>query len=245
MPNQENSEGIQPVQSHSHTQQPLQPQTCVHEHFPDEIGLYSSGFQAVLTCVPIDSLAFPKVVNEHNQHNALCMPSDGRHQLPCRWHHLGLLWRGDEGCFHCMDCHLVSGSKRRTQHSSWVRKRSRKLALLDLLQKVLSFLRYYQPSVLLIRRQKPWHPPSGNGRQAKFDEQNALYLYWEMSTTLAIWLTVKRLSFTTLWTRLKVFWLVAVAGRSDLGSFSRLSLRLLNSAAHICTVDKAGHHTLT
>ena len=29
VPNQENMEGDQPVQSHSHAQQPLQPQTCV------------------------------------------------------------------------------------------------------------------------------------------------------------------------------------------------------------------------
>ena len=31
VPNHENMEGDQPVQSHSHTQQPLQPQTCVQE----------------------------------------------------------------------------------------------------------------------------------------------------------------------------------------------------------------------
>ena len=36
VPNQENMEGDQPVQSHSHTQQPLQPQTCVQEHCPGE-----------------------------------------------------------------------------------------------------------------------------------------------------------------------------------------------------------------
>ena len=36
MPNQENMEVDQPVQSHSHAQQPLQPQTCVQEHCPRE-----------------------------------------------------------------------------------------------------------------------------------------------------------------------------------------------------------------
>ena len=47
VPNQENMEGDQPVQSHSHTQQPLQPRTCVQEHCPGETGLPSSVFQAV------------------------------------------------------------------------------------------------------------------------------------------------------------------------------------------------------
>ena len=45
--NQENMEGGQLVQSHSHAQQPLQQQTCVQEHCPGEIGLPSSIFQAV------------------------------------------------------------------------------------------------------------------------------------------------------------------------------------------------------
>ena len=40
--NQENMEGDQPVQCHSHVQQPLQPQTCVQEHCPGETGLPSS-----------------------------------------------------------------------------------------------------------------------------------------------------------------------------------------------------------
>ena len=40
-------EGDQPVQSRSHAQQPLQPQTCLQEHCPGETGLPSSDFQAV------------------------------------------------------------------------------------------------------------------------------------------------------------------------------------------------------
>ena len=48
VPNQENMEGDQPVQRHSHTQQPLQRQTCVQEHCPGETGL-PSFFQAVWT----------------------------------------------------------------------------------------------------------------------------------------------------------------------------------------------------
>ena len=51
IPIQENMEGNQPVQSHSHTQQPWQPQTCVQEHCPGETGLPSSVFQAVLKCL--------------------------------------------------------------------------------------------------------------------------------------------------------------------------------------------------
>ena len=47
VPNQENVEGDQPVQSHSHAQQPLQPQSCVQEHCPGETGLPLSVFQAV------------------------------------------------------------------------------------------------------------------------------------------------------------------------------------------------------
>ena len=45
--NQENIEGAQPFQNHNHTQQPLQPQTCVQEHCPGETGLPSSVFQAI------------------------------------------------------------------------------------------------------------------------------------------------------------------------------------------------------
>ena len=40
-------EGDIPVQSHSHAQQPLQPQTCVQEHWPGETGLPSSVFHAI------------------------------------------------------------------------------------------------------------------------------------------------------------------------------------------------------
>ena len=47
VPNQENIVGDQPVQSHTHTQQPLQPQTCAQEHCPGERGPTPSVFQAV------------------------------------------------------------------------------------------------------------------------------------------------------------------------------------------------------
>ena len=51
VPNQENINmegdqpgGYQPLQSHSHAQQPLQPQTCVQDHCPGETGLPPSVF---------------------------------------------------------------------------------------------------------------------------------------------------------------------------------------------------------
>ena len=103
-------------------------------------------------------------------------------------------------------------------------------------------LRHNQPGVLLIRRQKLWHPPSRNLRQAwqaKFVVQNVLYSFsgdaYRISY-LIIQLNVCHPSCI----RSKFSWVVLVAGRQDLGSSSRLSLPHLNSAAYFCTVDKAG-----
>ena len=47
VPNQENMEGDQPAQSHSHAQHPLQSQTCVHAGTgsPGETGLPLSVFR--------------------------------------------------------------------------------------------------------------------------------------------------------------------------------------------------------
>ena len=45
--NQDNMEGNQPVQSHSHAQQPLQPHTFVQGYCPGETVLPSSVFQAI------------------------------------------------------------------------------------------------------------------------------------------------------------------------------------------------------
>ena len=47
VPNLVNMEGDQPVQSHSHAEQPLQPQTCGQEHCPGETGLPLSVFHAI------------------------------------------------------------------------------------------------------------------------------------------------------------------------------------------------------
>ena len=49
VPNQENIEGDQSVQSHNHAQRTLQPETCEQEHCPDEAGHLLSAFQAALT----------------------------------------------------------------------------------------------------------------------------------------------------------------------------------------------------
>ena len=96
-------------------------------------------------------------------------------------------------------------------------------------------MRHDQPGMLVFRRQKLWHPPSGNLRHAKFVVQNVFCSL----TALAICFTVKRLSSITMcWTRFS--WMVAVAGRPDLRSSSRLCLPLLSSTAHFCTVDKPG-----
>ena len=48
VPNEENMKGDQPVQSHIHAQQPLQPQSCVPEHCPGETGPPSSVFPSLV-----------------------------------------------------------------------------------------------------------------------------------------------------------------------------------------------------
>ena len=49
VPNQENMDGDQSVQSHNHAQRILQPETCEQEHCPDKAGHLLSAFQAALT----------------------------------------------------------------------------------------------------------------------------------------------------------------------------------------------------
>ena len=67
VPNQENLEGNQPVQSHSHTQQSLQPQTCVQEHCPGETGLPSSVVQAIseMSLVLLSSIQSPELLKSN------------------------------------------------------------------------------------------------------------------------------------------------------------------------------------
>jgi len=48
VPDQENMEGDQSVQSHNHAQRTLQPEIC-EKHCPDEAGHLLSAFQAALT----------------------------------------------------------------------------------------------------------------------------------------------------------------------------------------------------
>ena len=53
-------EGDQPVQSHSHAQQPLQPQACVQEHCPSKNRTLFASFPGHLrnvSCTTLQSLA--------------------------------------------------------------------------------------------------------------------------------------------------------------------------------------------
>ena len=166
VPNKENMDNDQTVQSHSHARQPLQPHTYVQEHCPGETGLPSSVFQAVLTRFPIDSLDFLTVVRElfpfaSQKTDAITFPAADTT--------LAFFGGEKEGCFHCIDCRLVS--KWWTQHSSRVRKRSRGWICF---KKCHVRLRYDQP--LLMSRQKPWHPHSGNHRHAKSVVHNVFYI---------------------------------------------------------------------
>ena len=58
---------------------------------------------------------------------------------------------GEEECFHCIDCRLVSGSKLWIQHSSWARKRDEETGLIYF-QKCQVRLLLDRPGVLLARR---------------------------------------------------------------------------------------------
>ena len=107
--------------------------------------------------------------------------------FPANDYNVAFIGGGEEGCFDCMGCCLVSGSKWWTQHSPWVRKHSRKLAG--------SASKSYFCCVLLIRRQNLGR---GTHQAETFDMPSSLsrMLYtrsWEMPTALAIWLTVNRL----------------------------------------------------
>ena len=81
---------------------------------------------------PVDSLAFLKVVNELN---TVWIPEDGGHHLPYRWHHMGLLWRGKEECFHCIVAWSLARSGGPNTHLGWGNVQEN---FLDLLQNVPS-----------------------------------------------------------------------------------------------------------
>ena len=89
VPNQKDMGGTQPFQSHNHAHEPLQ---TVQEHGSSETGPISS-VSGLLTWLPFaaasatvfdivfpDSSAFMLL----NDYNALCIPDDGDHHLPCR-----------------------------------------------------------------------------------------------------------------------------------------------------------------
>ena len=137
---------------------------------------------------------------------------------------LAMLGGGEPGCFHSINCLLVSGSKWWTQHSSWVRKWSRILAW-SAKKKNARF------ACNIVSLVSFWSGVKSCGIHLSetFDIPNSLCRMFstcssEMPTVLAIWFKVKRLSFImTLCTWAMNSSVVAVVGRPQLSS-SRLSL---------------------
>ena len=137
---------------------------------------------------------------------------------------------GEEGCFHWS---LAQCGGHNT-HLGWGNVQEN---WLDLLQNCQVLPRHDQTGVLLIRRQKPWHPPSGNLRHAKFVVQNVLYSFsGDSNSIIAFWLTnACHPSLCGEHGRCLLGWWLW----SDLGSSSRLSVPLWYSVALICTVEKS------
>ena len=119
---------------------------------------------------PIDSLTFLKVVNEHN---ALCIPEHGGHDLSCRWNHLGIRWKGEKRCFHCTDCRSTSGSKWSTQLISG-EEMFKKTGWICC-KKSAKFTCEWPALCAFDQASKLWQPQSGNLRRTKFVVQNVLY----------------------------------------------------------------------
>ena len=155
---------------------------------------------------------------------------------------LAFFGAGEFECFHCMDCLLVSGSKWWTQHSSWVRKCSTKRS-----GSASNLAKFSSDMTSLVSF---WSGVKSRGthRAETFDMPSSLWRMFstrsrEMLITLAKWLMVNRLSFITIWWMRSMFsWVVAVEGRPDLGSSSRLSLPLLNSLPTSSQLIKLEHH---
>ena len=157
---------------------------------------------------------------------------------------LAFFWAAEFECFHCMDCLLVSGSKWWTQYSSWVRKHSTKRS-----GSALNLAKFDSDMTSLVSFWLGFNS-RGTHRAKTFDMPSLLWKRFsthsrEMLITMDKWLMVNRLSCITIWWMLSMFsWVVAVDGRHDIGSSSRFSIPLLNSAAHFFTVDKAGASSL-
>lgn len=146
---------------------------------------------------------------------------------------------GVEGCFYWMDCLFVFGSKLWTKHLSWVRKHSRK--------PVWSASMYIFPwcaqlDALLIRYQKTGHP--SGWKLCQFILQNVLSDFTGYANSIGLFIINRLSSVTMLWTQSMFSTVVSVAGHPDIGSSSRHSVPLLNSAALFCTVDKTGESSL-
>ena len=57
VPNQENMEGDQSVQSHNHAQRTLQPETCEQQHCTDEAFSFPGRFDLIACRSPLSNLA--------------------------------------------------------------------------------------------------------------------------------------------------------------------------------------------
>ena len=209
-------EGAQPVQSYSHTLQPLQPQTCVQEHCPGETRFHSSVFQHFcFTCLPLHPR---RRRPSHSLASTLAFVGGGGGGLS-----FGVRLEG-------VDPIINFGEETFKKSGSICFKTCQVL------------LRHDHPPLCF------WSGVKTNDthRTETFDMPSSLWRMFptrsqEMPTTLAIWLTVKRLSSITMWwTRSMFSWVVAVTGHPDLVSCSTQSLPLLNSAAYSYTVDNAG-----
>lgn len=136
---------------------------------------------------------------------------------------------------------FASGSKWWIHHS-WVRKRRRKPAWSALKIVRFSWCWSDEPVALLIRWQESWHRSNKSLCHTTFTMQNILNsISQDMLVAFSVWFIVKRLSLITMrWAQSPFSSAVAVSLCPGLASPSRLYFSLVNSASHVCTVDKTG-----
>lgn len=99
-----------------------------------------------------------------------------------------------------------------------------------------------QLDALLIRYQKTGHP--SGWKLCQFILQNVLSDFTGYANSIGLFIINRLSSVTMLWTQSMFSTVVSVAGHPDIGSSSRHSVPLLNSAALFCTVDKTGESSL-
>ena len=120
--NQENMEGDQPVQSHGHAQQPLQPQTCVQEHCPSETGFPLSVFHAVHEmCLVLlfKALTYPYPVWFYLEGNNAVSIKKG--WIWCMWHNsfLTSLWTLQPTLVHHLHIQYISNGVQTLLYTGW------------------------------------------------------------------------------------------------------------------------------